>query len=73
MLVKLLDAEDTLSVQVHPDDVYASLNEYGELGKTEMWYIIDAKPGAELITASERESTGKISGMVFMKEAWKNI
>ncbi|MGI6538533.1 MAG: type I phosphomannose isomerase catalytic subunit [Caldicoprobacterales bacterium] len=49
LLVKLLDAEDTLSVQVHPDDVYASLNEYGELGKTEMWYIIDAKPGAKLI------------------------
>lgn len=49
LLIKLLDAEDTLSVQVHPADEYANLHENGELGKTEMWYVIDAKPGARLI------------------------
>lgn len=49
LLVKLLDCNDKLSVQVHPDDEYAFLNENGELGKTEMWYILDAKPGAKLI------------------------
>lgn len=49
LLIKILDAEDDLSVQVHPDDVYAGLYEDGELGKTEMWYIIDAKPGAKLV------------------------
>lgn len=48
LLVKLLDANDKLSVQVHPDDNYARKNE-GEQGKTEMWYIIDAEPAAKLI------------------------
>jgi mannose-6-phosphate isomerase len=49
LLVKLIDANDRLSVQVHPDDAYASSHENGELGKNEMWYILEAKPGAELI------------------------
>lgn len=48
VLIKLIDAKDNLSVQVHPDDAYALANE-GEYGKTEMWYIVDAQPGAELI------------------------
>lgn len=48
LLVKFLDANDKLSVQVHPDDDYAQRVE-GEPGKTEMWYIIDAKVGAKLI------------------------
>lgn len=48
LLVKILDASDKLSVQVHPDNKYASKYE-GEYGKTEMWYIIDAEPGAKLI------------------------
>ncbi|MGI6141387.1 MAG: mannose-6-phosphate isomerase, class I [Caldicoprobacterales bacterium] len=49
LLIKILDAADWLSVQVHPGDRYAMLHEKGELGKTEMWYIIDAEPGAKLI------------------------
>ncbi len=49
LLIKILDAADVLSVQVHPDDKYAMENEGGELGKTEMWYVIDAKPGARLV------------------------
>jgi mannose-6-phosphate isomerase len=49
LLVKLLDATQALSVQVHPNDDYAHLHEHGELGKTELWYILQAKPGAELI------------------------
>ena len=48
MLVKLIDAEDKLSVQVHPDDAYAAAQE-GDSGKTEMWYIVDAKEGATII------------------------
>jgi mannose-6-phosphate isomerase len=48
LLIKLLDCQDDLSVQVHPDDEYEGLPE-GELGKTEMWYILDAKPGAKII------------------------
>ncbi|HHY82452.1 MAG TPA: mannose-6-phosphate isomerase, class I [Clostridiales bacterium] len=49
LLIKILDASDVLSVQVHPNDEYANLHENGELGKTEMWYIVDAKPGAKLV------------------------
>lgn len=49
LLVKLLDANDDLSVQVHPSDEYAMINEKGGSGKTECWYIIDATPGAGII------------------------
>jgi mannose-6-phosphate isomerase len=49
LLTKILDANDDLSVQVHPNDEYAYVHENGELGKTECWYIIDCKEGAELI------------------------
>ena len=48
LLLKLLDAKDTLSVQVHPDDAYAACVE-GKLGKTEAWHILFAAPGAELV------------------------
>ena len=48
LLVKLIDAADKLSVQVHPDDDYAGKVE-GDSGKTEMWYIVDAAEGAEII------------------------
>lgn len=48
LLIKLIDACDRLSIQVHPDDAYAREKE-GEYGKTEMWYIVDADPGAKLV------------------------
>ncbi len=57
LLVKFLDCNDKLSVQVHPDDAYAAINENGELGKTEMWYILDAKPDAKLIYGFNRNVT----------------
>lgn len=49
LLLKLIDANDKLSVQVHPDNKYANVNENGELGKREAWYIIDAKSDAKII------------------------
>ncbi|MDP4177853.1 MAG: mannose-6-phosphate isomerase, class I [Bacillota bacterium] len=49
LLIKFIDANDRLSVQVHPDDEYAKIHENGELGKNEMWYIISAKPGSQLV------------------------
>ena len=48
LLIKLIDARDNLSVQVHPDNEYA-LRVEGEYGKTEMWYIVDCEPGASLL------------------------
>ena len=49
LLVKLLDASHALSVQVHPDDEYAAAHRLGEPGKTEMWYILHAEPGARIV------------------------
>ncbi|HSG17017.1 MAG TPA: type I phosphomannose isomerase catalytic subunit, partial [Anaerolineae bacterium] len=49
LLVKLLDANRPLSVQVHPNDDYAMANEGNELGKSEMWVVLHAEPDARLI------------------------
>lgn len=58
ILVKLIDARDRLSLQVHPDDAYASLHHQSK-GKTEMWYVLDAEEGASLICGFERSMTRK--------------
>lgn len=47
ILIKLIDAKQALSIQVHPDDAYANLHE-NEYGKNEMWYIMEAAPDAFL-------------------------
>ncbi len=57
LLIKFIDAKDNLSIQVHPDDKYAFENENGELGKTEMWYVLDAEPGAKLIYGFKQNTT----------------
>lgn len=49
LLIKVLDANRHLSVQVHPDDTYALAHEGNELGKTEMWVVLHAQPGAAVI------------------------
>ncbi len=56
ILIKLIDAKDDLSVQVHPDDEYA-LGVEGEYGKTEMWYIVDCDEGATLYYGFNEEIT----------------
>lgn len=48
ILIKLIDAKQDLSVQVHPDDAYALKHE-GSLGKTEFWYVLAARDGAKLV------------------------
>lgn len=48
ILIKLIDAKDNLSVQVHPNNEYAMRVE-GEYGKTEMWYVVDCEEGATLL------------------------
>lgn len=49
LLIKIIDANDWLSVQVHPDDELAEKRELGN-GKTEMWYVMQAEQGAELVS-----------------------
>lgn len=54
ILIKLIDAKDNLSVQVHPSNEYA-LRVEGEYGKTEMWYIVDCDEGASLLYGFKNE------------------
>jgi mannose-6-phosphate isomerase len=54
VLIKLIDARESLSVQVHPNDAYACRVEGGR-GKTEMWVILDCEPGAYLYFGFNRE------------------
>ena len=49
VLIKFIDAASDLSVQVHPGDAYARKHENGQLGKSEMWYVVDAAPGTSLV------------------------
>ena len=56
LLIKFIDAEADLSIQVHPDDVYG-LSHKNDLGKTEMWYILDAVPGAKLVYGLKKGCT----------------
>ena len=54
ILIKFIDAKDNLSIQVHPDNAYALQNE-GQYGKTEMWYVVDASEDAFLYYGFEDE------------------
>ncbi|MFR2458185.1 MAG: type I phosphomannose isomerase catalytic subunit [Christensenellales bacterium] len=63
LLLKLLDAKERLSVQVHPDDEYAAHVE-GKRGKTEAWYILNADPGAKLVFGVKAKSSEELRQIV---------
>ena len=71
LLIKLLDASDDLSIQVHPDDEYA-LEHEGEYGKNECWYVVQAEPGAKIVyghtAMTPEEFAEKIDN-----EAWSDL
>lgn len=56
LLFKLIDANDYLSIQVHPGDEVAA-ERHNSFGKTEMWYVVDAEPNAELIIGFNKDCT----------------
>ena len=56
VLIKFIDAKQALSIQIHPDDEYALENE-NEYGKNEIWYVLDAEPGAYLYCGLSRDSS----------------
>jgi mannose-6-phosphate isomerase len=72
LLTKILDANDNLSVQVHPNDEYANVNENGELGKTECWYIIDCDDDAEMIFGHNATSREELSQMI-ANNKWNDL
>ena len=57
ILIKLIDAKKDLSVQVHPTDAFAQEHENGQLGKTEMWYVLDASKDAKLVYGLKKDCT----------------
>jgi mannose-6-phosphate isomerase len=59
LLVKFIDANEDLSIQVHPDDVLAK-ERHNSFGKTEMWYVIEADPGSSLIAGFSEEVNQEI-------------
>lgn len=64
LLVKILDAKEKLSVQVHPNDEYAWKFENGEYGKTECWYILDCKKDGDLILGHNANNKKEMKDMI---------
>lgn len=72
LLVKIIDAKDDLSIQVHPDDEYAKVYENGSLGKTECWYILDCKEDQEIVIGHNATTKEELKSMVANKE-WNHL
>ena len=64
LLIKILDAKADLSIQVHPDDDYATKYENGSLGKTECWYVLDCDENATIIIGHNSKSKEELASMV---------
>lgn len=64
ILVKLIDADDDLSVQVHPDDHWAQILEGEPMGKSECWYVVDAEPEAAIVYGHTAQTPEELAEMV---------
>jgi beta-glucosidase len=64
LLIKLIDAKENLSIQVHPDDDYAAAHEGGSMGKTECWYILDCPEDAYLILGHHAKTHEELAEMI---------
>lgn len=64
LLIKILDADGDLSIQVHPDDDYARVHERGSLGKKECWYVLDCDPDATIIIGQKAKSREEFAKLV---------
>ena len=64
LLIKIIDAREDLSIQVHPDDAYAGVHENGSLGKTECWYVLDCDPGATIIIGHNASTKAEMAQMI---------
>lgn len=64
LLTKIIDAQDDLSIQVHPNDDYARVNENGSLGKTECWYIMDCGEDAVIVIGHNARTKEELESMV---------
>ncbi len=65
LLVKKIDSRDDLSIQVHPDNEYARVHEDGSYGKTECWYVINAKPEGTIIVGHNAGTRQELKDMIY--------
>lgn len=72
LLIKIIDAREDLSIQVHPDDAYAAVHENGALGKTECWYVLDCDPGATIVIGHNAKSTQEMAQMI-QQDRWEEL
>jgi mannose-6-phosphate isomerase len=73
LLIKFIGAADRLSLQVHPRDEYARVHHPGELGKTEMWYILENQPGAELLIGFKKPQTLAEAKVAVMENRFEQL
>ncbi|MBM6774301.1 mannose-6-phosphate isomerase, class I [Olsenella profusa] len=64
LLVKIIDAKENLSVQVHPDDAYAAEHENGSLGKRECWYVLAADPDTKIVIGQRAHDRAELASMI---------
>ncbi|HEX3076159.1 MAG TPA: mannose-6-phosphate isomerase, class I [Lachnospiraceae bacterium] len=64
LLVKIIDAKQDLSIQVHPDDSYAKIHENGSFGKTECWYILDCDENASIVIGHNARTKEELTDMI---------
>ncbi len=72
LLVKIIDAREDLSIQVHPDDAYAREREGGQLGKTECWYILDCPENGTLVLGHNARDRGELRRMI-TENRWEEL
>lgn len=72
LLIKILDARENLSIQVHPNDEYAFIHENGSLGKTECWYVLDCDEDATIIIGHTAQSKEEMARMIEEKR-WMEL
>ncbi|WP_317854496.1 type I phosphomannose isomerase catalytic subunit [Chakrabartyella piscis] len=72
LLIKVIDAKNNLSIQVHPDDTYAKIHENGSLGKTECWYVLDCEENAELVLGHTATTKEELQHMI-AENKWEEL
>lgn len=72
LLVKIIDAKEDLSIQVHPDDGYAREHEHGSLGKTECWFILDCKDDATIVVGHHAKDKKELTQMI-SDQKWNDL
>ncbi len=72
LLVKIIDAKNDLSIQVHPNDIYAKEHENGSFGKMECWYILDCKKDEKIVIGHNAKTKKELEDMVNEKR-WNDF